>query len=374
MHALLRINPHSLEPERNSKRPFSQIYLMVRSVFTRTMGDVEVSLTEESERQNTKEEPMKKMNRNEHEIGLSFFSSLAAPLIPLPCFFLPHLQVSLPRTFLFVRLPLPQFPLNFILLLLLSSRSSSHCQKTKEEEEEQEEAEEARMKPQKNGKQKVANGKANQQFLCTQEMNNTIYRRVLSSQEPRHILKKAQRVSKWKEMTKTLSTSESRVSPATVKNIDISKKTRFVSDSELVERSINQRNQSPAFCSSCCTPCTSDEEYIANASPSFFFLLLQLSCSFLHSCRFSEFGRGLRVFLLIVFSLFFFLFTACQCFFDDATPGTKISGSFHVASGGFLDIDVKVALLLYWFCSSASPTCLFVACCPWFRCLVLMER
>ena len=32
------------------------------------------------------------------------------------------------------------------------------------------------------------------------------------------------------------------------------------------------------------------------------------------------------------------------CFFDTATSGTKMSLTFEVAEGGFLDIDVKVRL------------------------------
>ena len=31
-----------------------------------------------------------------------------------------------------------------------------------------------------------------------------------------------------------------------------------------------------------------------------------------------------------------------ECLFDDIYSGTKVSGSFQVSSGGFLDIDAKV--------------------------------
>jgi hypothetical protein len=31
-----------------------------------------------------------------------------------------------------------------------------------------------------------------------------------------------------------------------------------------------------------------------------------------------------------------------ECLFDDIPSGTKVSGSFQVSTGGFLDIDAKV--------------------------------
>jgi hypothetical protein len=31
-----------------------------------------------------------------------------------------------------------------------------------------------------------------------------------------------------------------------------------------------------------------------------------------------------------------------ECLFDDINSGTKVSGSFQVSTGGFLDIDAKV--------------------------------
>ena len=36
-----------------------------------------------------------------------------------------------------------------------------------------------------------------------------------------------------------------------------------------------------------------------------------------------------------------------ECFFDRVTAGTKMSLTFEVAEGGFLDIDVTVRLALY---------------------------
>ena len=35
-----------------------------------------------------------------------------------------------------------------------------------------------------------------------------------------------------------------------------------------------------------------------------------------------------------------------ECFFDRVTAGTKMSLTFEVAEGGFLDIDVKVSILV----------------------------
>ena len=35
------------------------------------------------------------------------------------------------------------------------------------------------------------------------------------------------------------------------------------------------------------------------------------------------------------------------CFYDTAVSGTKMSLTFEVAEGGFLDIDVKVCLLIF---------------------------
>jgi len=47
--------------------------------------------------------------------------------------------------------------------------------------------------------------------------------------------------------------------------------------------------------------------------------------------------------------LFALLFMICaggvwqeECLFDDIPSGTKVSGSFQVSTGGFLDIDAKV--------------------------------
>ena len=40
-----------------------------------------------------------------------------------------------------------------------------------------------------------------------------------------------------------------------------------------------------------------------------------------------------------------------ECFFEKLTSGTKLLLTFEVIEGGFLDIDVKVNALIFFYCN-----------------------